>query len=86
MKENQDEYLFRYGIVARENDSENPDFDLYECCKDYPICRYIHESKNFYSRSDIELMSQKLGYSVWDNIGGSENCQCKWKSFIVTKK
>ena len=86
MKENQDEYLVRYGIVARENESENPDINLYECCKEYPICRYIYQSKNFYSRSDIEIMSQKLGYSVWDNIGGNENCQCKWKSFIMTKK
>lgn len=86
MKENQKEYLVRYGIVSRDKESNNPNFDLYECCKEYHICRYIHESSNFYSRSDIELMSQKLGYSVWDNIGGNERCQCKWKSFIVTKK
>jgi len=32
-------------------------------------------------------MSAKLGYSVWDNIGGPDvKCQCKWKSFVVTEK
>ena len=47
--------------------------------------RLGHESKKFFSRADIEEMSMKLGYSVWDRIGGNDGCQCVWKSFVVTE-
>ena len=65
---------------------KNPNFKDYECCKTHPLCENIHSSKKMFTRSEIETISAKLGYSVWDRIGGNENCQCEWKSFIVTKK
>lgn len=80
------ELLFRYGIVTKDDESENPDFINYECCKTHPLCEHIHSSKKMFSRSEIELISAKLGYPVFDNVGGNDKCQCKWKSFIVTKK
>jgi hypothetical protein len=38
-----------------------------------------------YSRSDIETMSARLGYSVWDRCGG-DDCRHRWVSVVVTKK
>jgi len=80
------ELLIRYGIVSKVDGNENPNFKDYECCKTHPLCENIHSSKKMFTRSEIETISAKLGYSVWDRIGGNENCQCEWKSFIVTKK
>jgi hypothetical protein len=48
-----------------------------------------------YSRSDIETMSARLGYSVWDRKGGwwtmpdgehSPSCRHTWVSNIVMRK
>ena len=49
-----------------------------------------------YSRSEIEQMSARLGYSVWDRRGGwytipntnihSPSCRHEWRSNIVTRK
>jgi len=52
-------------------------------------------ANKLYSRSDIESMSARLGYSVWDRAGGwwtmpdgehSESCRHEWKTNIVTRK
>lgn len=83
--ENKD-LLIRYGIVSIIDENENPKFETFECCKTHPLCSAIHSSKKMFSRSEIETLSEKLGYSVWDNVGGNVQCQCKWKSFAVTKK
>lgn len=80
------ELLIRYGIVQKRDENENPKFDTFECCKSHPLCSAIHSSKKMFTRSEIESLSVKLGYSVWDNIGGNEGCQCCWKSFIVSPK
>jgi len=80
------EILYRYGIVSKVDENENPDFINYECCRTYPLCEQIHSSKKMFSRSEIESISARLGYSVWDNVGGNDRCRCKWKSFVVTKK
>ena len=48
-----------------------------------------------WSRSQIEQISERLGYSVWDRVGGwwtmpdgtrSVQCRHEWKSLIVKKK
>jgi hypothetical protein len=48
-----------------------------------------------WSRSDIELISGRLGYSVFDRVGGwwnspinpnKEQCRHEWKSLIVKRK
>jgi hypothetical protein len=59
-----------------------------------PFCKYLLEANKFYTRSDIESMSARLGYSVWDRKGGwwndngkiSESCRHRWVSNIVKRK
>lgn len=59
-----------------------------------PFCKYLLEANKFYTRSDIEQMSARLGYSVWDRRGGwwndngriSASCRHRWVSNIVKRK
>jgi ribosomal protein S25 len=60
-----------------------------------PFCVALLDANKLYSRSDIEAMSSRLGYSVWDRKGGwwtmpdgthSESCRHEWKTNIVTRK
>ena len=87
------EMLIRYKLVLKDNEEEeSPDFESYECCKGSGICPILFP--RFYSRVEIEQLSSKLGYSVWDRVGNDPAddilphlvCRCKWKSFVVTKK
>jgi hypothetical protein len=60
------------------------------------FCRRLLDMDKFYSRSDIETMSQRLGYSVWDRRGGwwtkpdgerSPSCRHRWvQNFVIRKK
>jgi DNA-binding Lrp family transcriptional regulator len=66
-------------------DSRNRDF-----------CRRLLAMDKFFSRSDIETMSMRLGYSVWDRRGGwwtkpsgehSPSCRHRWvQNFVIRKK
>jgi hypothetical protein len=61
-----------------------------------PFCKYLVTANKFYSRSEIEQMSARLGYSVWDRRGGwytkpgtnthSPSCRHEWRSNIVKRK
>lgn len=60
-----------------------------------PFCKALLGADKFYNRSDIESLSARLGYSVWDRRGGwwtkpsgrhSESCRHQWKTNIVTRK
>jgi hypothetical protein len=55
-----------------------------------PFCRKMIALNRLYSRADIEKISQRLGYSVWDRKGGwwgkSPECRHMWRSNIVVKK
>lgn len=55
-----------------------------------PFCRKMIALNRLYSRADIEKISQRLGYSVWDHKGGwwgkSPECRHRWVSSIVVKK
>jgi hypothetical protein len=59
-----------------------------------PFCVALLDAKKLYSRSDIEMMSARLGYSVWDRRGGwwndggvtSESCRHEWRTNVVTRK
>jgi hypothetical protein len=61
-----------------------------------PFCAKLMELDRFYSRADIERISARLGYSVWDRRGGFYHnpntgtttpfCRHKWVSHIVIKK
>ncbi len=60
------------------------------------FCKHLLDANKMYSRSEIETMSARLGYSVWDRRGGwytipgttehSPSCRHQWVSNIVTRK
>jgi len=59
-----------------------------------PFCKELLRANKLYSRSEIEMISARLGYSVWDRRGGwwndggtiSESCRHQWLTNIVTRK
>jgi len=57
-----------------------------------PFCKKMLElsQTRMWSRADIELISERLGYSVWDRVGGwwgdSVQCRHQWVSHLVTLK
>jgi hypothetical protein len=60
------------------------------------FCRRLLDMDKFFSRADIETMSMRLGYSVWDRRGGwwtkpsgerSPSCRHRWvQNFVIRKK
>ena len=61
-----------------------------------PFCVALLQAGKMYSRSEIEQISARLGYSVWDRGGGwytvpgtnehEPSCRHQWVSNIVTRK
>lgn len=60
-----------------------------------PFCARLMKLNRYYSRSEIEQISQRLGYSVWDRRGGwwrhpdgeiTPYCRHRWESHVVVKK
>jgi len=61
-----------------------------------PFCVALLDANKMYSRSEIESISARLGYSVWDRKGGwytvpgtnehEASCRHQWVSNIVTRK
>lgn len=54
------------------------------------FCRKLLKLNRLYSRAEIEKISERLGYSVWDRRGGwwgdNPACRHQWVSHIVVKK
>lgn len=60
-----------------------------------PFCRKLLELDRLYSRAEIERISLRLGYSVFDRRGGwwtqpdgthSPTCRHRWQSNVITRK
>ena len=55
-----------------------------------PFCKRLIELDRLYTRSEIQSISQRVGFSVWDRKGGfwgdNEECRHRWVSHIVIKK
>lgn len=55
-----------------------------------PFCRKMISLNRLYSRAEIESISLRLGYSVWDRKGGwwghNPECRHRWVSNVVVKK
>lgn len=62
-----------------------------------PFCKKLMDLSltKFWSRQDIENISKRVGYSVWDRCGGwwtmpngehSYQCRHEWKTNLVTRK
>jgi hypothetical protein len=64
--------------------------------KNRPFCAKLLSLNRLYNRAEIEKISARLGYSVWDRRGGfwtrkgtndtTPYCRHKWKSNIVIQK
>jgi DNA-binding Lrp family transcriptional regulator len=54
------------------------------------FCRKLYGEQRLWSRSGIELLSARLGYSVFDRGGGwwgdSPSCRHEWRRNVVVKK
>jgi len=84
------EFLIRYSYEWKQGFSDR------DLSSSRPFCKYLIEANKMYSRSEIEQMSARLGYSVWDRRGGwytipdtnihSPSCRHNWQSNIVTRK
>jgi hypothetical protein len=82
-------------ILIRYSYEWKPGFNNSDVSNSRPFCKYLIQANKFYTRSDIETMSARLGYSVWDRRGGwwtmpngrhSESCRHTWVSNIVKRK
>ena len=55
-----------------------------------PFCKRLIELDRVYTRSEIETISQRLGYSVFDRAGGfwgdRPKCRHEWRRLLVLKK
>ena len=55
-----------------------------------PFCKKLMALEKLYSRAEIEQLSNRLGYSVFDRGGGwwgnSPSCRHRWVSKVVVKK
>ena len=83
------ELLIRYSYEWKAGFSQS-DIDTSR-----PFCVALLRANKVYSRSEIESISARLGYSVWDRKGGwytesdgnhSPECRHQWVSNIVTRK
>ena len=70
-------YEWNEDVPIEERDTDN--------FESRPFCKMLISLGRVYSRSDIETMSARLGYSVWDRCGG-DGCRHRWVSVVVTKK
>jgi ribosomal protein S25 len=59
------------------------------------FCARLLQMDKLYTRGEIESISQRLGYSVWDRRGGwwtkpdgehSKSCRHEWRANLVVKK
>jgi len=80
------EILVRYSYEWRVADNGNPS---------RPFCQKLLDLKRLYSRQDIEQISMRVGYSVFDRCGGwwtmpngehSPQCRHEWRANIVKRK
>ncbi len=59
-----------------------------------PFCRKLINLDRMYSRAEIEMISSRVGYSVFDRAGGfwnnngtiEDSCRHEWRANVVIKK
>lgn len=83
-------------LLVRYSYEWNTGFDDSDKKTSRPFCKALLEAGKMYSRSEIEQMTMRLGYSVFDRGGGwytepgtnnhSPSCRHHWVSNIVTRK
>lgn len=87
------EFLIRYSYEWKKSIPTGERDSIKHPSREF--CKYLLSANKMYSRSEIEQMSARLGYSVWDRRGGwwtqpngshSPSCRHEWVSNIVTRK
>lgn len=88
--------LLRYRYAWRKDISANEKASGRKASRDFcKMMMSLADSGRIYSRSDIENISLRLGYSVFDRVGGwwtredgthSPQCRHTWEVLTVTKK
>jgi hypothetical protein len=81
-------------IMVRFSYEWKAGFDNTDLKNSRPFCKHLINANKLYSRADIEMMSARLGYSVWDRRGGwwndngtiSESCRHEWRTNVITRK
>jgi len=77
------EYTWKPGFTDADNDTRRN------------FCARLQDLDKLWSRAEIETMSRRMGYSVWDRKGGwytepdgfrSKECRHQWVRQIVMKK
>ena len=76
-------YLRRYSYEWKKDVPENERDTIEHPSR--PFCKKMIELKRFYTRQDIQNISQFLGYDVMKRVGG-DGCRHEWVSNIVEKK
>jgi hypothetical protein len=93
----------RYQLVLKDNIDEHTRSTAINNCSDKKfvddesdrecsVCLKLLSEDRLWTRGGIETLSQKLGYSVYDNPGngidknGYPICACKWVRETVIKK
>lgn len=83
-------------LLVRYSYEWNTGFDDSDKKTSRPFCKALLDAGKMYSRAEIEQMTMRLGYSVFDRGGGwytepgtnnhSPSCRHHWVSNIVTRK
>ena len=76
-------FLVRYTYEWKENVPEVERDSIEHPSR--PFCKFMLEKNRFYNRVDIQKMGAKLGYNLYEEVGG-ENCRHYWKTNIVERK
>lgn len=70
-------YKWKEDVPLNERDSPDHPSRLF--------CKKMIELNRYYTRVDIQNLSQELGYDVMRRVGG-DGCRHEWVSEIVLKK
>jgi DNA-binding Lrp family transcriptional regulator len=77
-------------ILIRYSYEWKPGFSDADLPTSRDFCRRLIRLDRMYSRPEIELISERVGYSVWDRKGGwygnSPECRHRWQANKVTRK
>ncbi len=72
-------YSYEWNEDVPVNERDTPGFES------RPFCKELMKLNRFYSRADIETVSQQLGYSVWRDCGG-EGCRHRWVTVTLIEQ
>lgn len=86
--------VIRYSLEWKESIPENQrKFESQDCysVNQCGLCEKLFSLDRYYTMRDIQQMSARLGYSVYDNPGGAVKdgyaiCACKWSRNRLIEK